>query len=412
MISLARLFSLKKREAVLSAAAALALLSMLWVPPDGAYLSYVDWRTMAQLFCLMAVMAGLRELGVFSRLGRQLLCRVRSARQLECVLVFLCFFTSMAITNDVALLTFVPFSLEVLTLAGREERAVPVVVFQTVAAKLVSMYTPIAQTIVGTMEVINEATSLTSERAQEFAQFMAQSATEQGEMIAEYDKHSLQSEVASGEDNTGAMQHELDKKMEEDEMTGVRSSVEKIVQLLNPANLATLVLHGISALLVGIIQVVILGIGVVIVKLLVILGPFVFAVSMLPVFQKQLSIWFGTLCSACMVFTVINILNQIMWQTFKAIYTESADMVDAATQQIQYLGMDLALIGAYCSCFWLSSKIVGHSDAGKIISKTVSIVTTAATIALMGGAAAGGKLTNVGGAASIGASFINDNNKK
>ena len=120
MISLARLFSLMKREAVLSAAAALALLSMLWVPPDGAYLSYVDWRTMAQLFCLMAVMAGLRELGVFSRLGRQLLRRVRSARQLECVLVFLCFFTSMAITNDVALLTFVPFSMEVLTLAGRE----------------------------------------------------------------------------------------------------------------------------------------------------------------------------------------------------------------------------------------------------------------------------------------------------
>ena len=143
MISLARLFSLMKREAVLSAAAALALLSMLWMPPDGAYLSYVDWRTMAQLFCLMAVMAGLRELGVFSRLGRQLLCRVRSARQLECVLVFLCFFTSMAITNDVALLTFVPFSLEVLTLAGREERAVPVVVFQTVAANLGSMATPI-----------------------------------------------------------------------------------------------------------------------------------------------------------------------------------------------------------------------------------------------------------------------------
>lgn len=143
MISLARLFSLMKREAVLSAAAALALLSMLWVPPDGAYLSYVDWRTMAQLFCLMAVMAGLRELGVFSRLGRQLLRRVRSARQLECVLVFLCFFTSMAITNDVALLTFVPFSLEVLTLAGREERAVPVVVFQTVAANLGSMATPI-----------------------------------------------------------------------------------------------------------------------------------------------------------------------------------------------------------------------------------------------------------------------------
>lgn len=127
-----------------------------------------------------------------------------------------------------------------------------------------SMYTPIARTIVGTMEVINEATSLTSDRAQEFAQFMAESATVQGEMVAEYDKHSLQSEISDEEDTTGAMQRELDKKAGGDEMTGVRSSVEKIVQLLNPANLATLVLHGIAALLVGIIQVIILGIGVVI----------------------------------------------------------------------------------------------------------------------------------------------------
>ena len=76
-------------------------------------------------------------------------------------------------------------------------------------------------------------------------------------------------------------------------MTGVRSSVEKIAQLLNPANLVTLVLHAVAALLVGIIQIIILGLGVVIVKILVILGPFVFAASMLPVFQKQLSIWFG-----------------------------------------------------------------------------------------------------------------------
>lgn len=274
-----------------------------------------------------------------------------------------------------------------------------------------TLYKPIAQTIVGTMEVINEATSLTSSRAEEFAQFMTRQADEQGEMLAEYDKHALESEVADGADTTGAMQHELDKKEEEDEMKGVRSSVEKIVQLLNPINLVTLVIHAFAALLVEVIQIIILGIGVVIVKILVILGPFVFAVSMLPVFQKQLNVWFGTLCSSCMVFTVINILNQIMWQTLKAIYTPSADMVDGATTQLQYLGMDLALIRAYCSCFWLASKIVGHSDAGKIISKAVSIVTTAATVALLGGAGAATRLTNVGGAASIGESFINDNPK-
>ena len=50
-----------------------------------------------------------------------------------------------------------------------------------------TMYKPIAQTIVGTMEVINEATSLSSERANEFAQFMAKASNEQGEMIAEYE---------------------------------------------------------------------------------------------------------------------------------------------------------------------------------------------------------------------------------
>lgn len=185
-----------------------------------------------------------------------------------------------------------------------------------------TLYKPIAQTIVGTMEVINEATSLTSGRAEEFAQFMTRQADEQGELLAEYDKHALESEVADGADTTGAMQHELDKKEEEDEMKGVRSSVEKIVQLLNPINLVTLVIHAFAALLVGVIQIVILGIGVVIVKILVILGPFVFAVSMLPVFQKQLNVWFGTLCSSCMVFTVINILNQIMWQTLSHLHPQ------------------------------------------------------------------------------------------
>ena len=130
-----------------------------------------------------------------------------------------------------------------------------------------TLYKPIAQTIVGTMEVINEATSLTSSRAEEFAQFMTRQADEQGEMLAEYDKHALESEVADGADTTGAMQHELDKKDEEDEMKGVRSSVEKIVQLLNPINLVTLVIHAFAALLVEVIQIIILGIGVVIVKI-------------------------------------------------------------------------------------------------------------------------------------------------
>lgn len=55
-------------------------------------------------------------------------------------------FSSVAITNDVALITFVPFTFIVLDLIGTDARSrliVPVVVLQTVAANLGSMLTPI-----------------------------------------------------------------------------------------------------------------------------------------------------------------------------------------------------------------------------------------------------------------------------
>ena len=46
--------------------------------------------------------------------------------------VLLCFFSSMLITNDVALITFVPFAIGVLGLTGQQELLIPVVVLQTV----------------------------------------------------------------------------------------------------------------------------------------------------------------------------------------------------------------------------------------------------------------------------------------
>lgn len=132
-----------REEAVLTAAWLLALLSMLAVPPDRGYLDYVDLHTLGLLFALMAVMSGLSGLGLFHTMGEALLRRIRTTRQLEAVLIFLPFFTSMGVTNDVALITFVPFALEVLTMAGLSTRILPVVVMQTIAANLGSMTTPI-----------------------------------------------------------------------------------------------------------------------------------------------------------------------------------------------------------------------------------------------------------------------------
>ena len=134
-----------KQEAVLSVATVLAVASAFAVPPDGEYLGYLDLRTLAVLFSLMAVMAGLRRQGVFDRLGRALLARTRGLLPLVWLLTGLCFFGSMVITNDVSLLTFVPFTFSVLAGLGETGRhlAVPVVCMQTVAANLGSMLTPI-----------------------------------------------------------------------------------------------------------------------------------------------------------------------------------------------------------------------------------------------------------------------------
>ncbi len=141
-----RIIAFVKKETVLSIACILALISVFFVPPDPGHADYIDFRTLGLLFCLMTVMAGLQGIGVFQKLAKGMLSKVRSMRQLILILILLCFFSSMLMTNDVALITFVPFTFIVLDLTGEEAKRrhmIPVVVMQTVAANLGSMLTPI-----------------------------------------------------------------------------------------------------------------------------------------------------------------------------------------------------------------------------------------------------------------------------
>lgn len=138
-----RIAAFLKKEAVLCIAAVLAFGSMFLVPPDAGYLNYPDYRVLALLFCLMLVIAGLQEIGLFRYLGLRFLGKIRNTGELCLLLTALCFFGSMLITNDVALITFVPFAVMVLTMAGQQKLLIPVVVLQTIAANLGSMLTPI-----------------------------------------------------------------------------------------------------------------------------------------------------------------------------------------------------------------------------------------------------------------------------
>lgn len=120
----------------------LAGLSMFLVHPDRKYISYIDWHSITLLFCLMAVMAGFKETGLFRTIGNALLAHVHTTRQLFLVLVLLPFVFSMFITNDVSLITFVPFAIIVLSMSEKEHLIIPVVVMQTIAANLGSMLMP------------------------------------------------------------------------------------------------------------------------------------------------------------------------------------------------------------------------------------------------------------------------------
>lgn len=132
-----------QKETVCCIAFLLAVISMCFVVPSKNYISYIDFRVLALLFCLMAVVRGFSSIGVFTRLGTMLLTNVHSLRMLSALFIFLCFFFSMLITNDVALITFVPFTILVLSMAKQKKFLIPVIVLETIAANLGSMLTPL-----------------------------------------------------------------------------------------------------------------------------------------------------------------------------------------------------------------------------------------------------------------------------
>ena len=92
---LQKLYVFFRKETVLSIAVILALLSMFWVRPNKAYFTYIDFRTLWLLFCLMAIVAGLKAVGVFDILAKKLLMGTSGTVGVIRLLVLLCFFESM-----------------------------------------------------------------------------------------------------------------------------------------------------------------------------------------------------------------------------------------------------------------------------------------------------------------------------
>ena len=131
-----------KNNAVLLIALAAALLTSLIVPPDRAYLDYLDFKTLTCLFGTLAVIAALRRIRFFTVIAQKLVSVTGTVRRAVLALLVITFVGSMLIANDMALITFLPLGYLTLTSVGKEKYLAFTFIMQNIAANLGGMLTP------------------------------------------------------------------------------------------------------------------------------------------------------------------------------------------------------------------------------------------------------------------------------
>ena len=131
-----------KKNAVLCIAVCLAVVTAFIIPPDKAYLDYFDFKTLTCLFCTLAVVCALRNIRFFTVLARKIVQLFKNTRACILALVYITFFGSMLIANDMALLTFLPLGYFVLSSTGKQKYMAFTFIMQNISANLGGMLTP------------------------------------------------------------------------------------------------------------------------------------------------------------------------------------------------------------------------------------------------------------------------------
>lgn len=126
-----------KKECVLIISIFLAIITSFISAPK---LEYIDFKVLILLFNLMIIVAAFKNLKVLDFIAISVLSKCNSYRLVNIDLVFTTFIASMLVTNDVALITFVPLTV----IIGKKinMKVLNTVVLQTIAANLGSSLTP------------------------------------------------------------------------------------------------------------------------------------------------------------------------------------------------------------------------------------------------------------------------------
>ena len=137
-----RVSAFARRHVVLTIAIVIAVITMFIVPPDGAYLDYVEWNTLGSLFCVLAVANALRRAGAFDAVARWIVARFRSPRTIVMILVLVTGALATVATNDLTLLVMLPFTATTLVTLGWGRYCAPVFLLECLAANLCGMILP------------------------------------------------------------------------------------------------------------------------------------------------------------------------------------------------------------------------------------------------------------------------------
>ena len=131
-----------KKNIVMLVALLAATVTCFIIPPDNAYWGYFDVKTLTCLFCVLAVVCALKNVNFFYMLARKIVRVFKNARLSILALVYITFIGSMLIANDMALLTFLPLGMFVLTTTGKNKYMAFTFIMQNIAANLGGMLTP------------------------------------------------------------------------------------------------------------------------------------------------------------------------------------------------------------------------------------------------------------------------------
>lgn len=131
-----------KKNIVFCIAVTAAVVTMFFVPIDSQYIQYFDFKILACIFCVLAVVNGLHHIHFFEIISKKIIQRFHTVKMAALALIYLTFVASMIIANDLALITFLPLGYYLLKNSDNLKWMAFTFIMQTIAANLGGMLTP------------------------------------------------------------------------------------------------------------------------------------------------------------------------------------------------------------------------------------------------------------------------------